>query len=318
MARARVGLVGVGPMAALHANVLRNVPDVDVVYCVSRSQDKADAFAAANDLRRGRTLETVMAKPEADALWVVAPADAMAEAAIELASLGLPMFLEKPVGLSLEETRAVRTAVTAPVMVGLNRRFYEVIGQGLAMAEAAGGVRAVEVHMPEDVARVPDKQSPRTKEQWQFANSVHMVDLFRLFGGEPETVDVFNDVVDREDRSYMGFIRFLSGAKGIYNAQWYAPGGWRLAVYATDLMLVYQPVEQLQVLRRGQPAEVIKPAGPDAEFKAGFYGQAQAFSELLRTGGLPAPGADLADYERSVALVDALTSARAPVSAAIA
>jgi predicted dehydrogenase len=307
MDEVKLGLIGVGPMAALHAQAIAEVERLRIDTCVSRSADRASAFAQAHGVRQGRVLEEFLARPDVDALWVVAPADAMAEVAVQLSALGLPMFLEKPVGLSLEETQRVRQAVAVPNMVGLNRRFYEVVQHGLRLAEQAGGVRAVEVHMPEDVGPHAPPNAPAIQAQWQFANSVHLIDLFRLFAGEPAAIRSANEVRSRADRSFASLIAFEGGASGIYNAQWYAPGRWRVTIYADDLCLVYEPIEQLTVIRRPRAIEVIKPTGADARVKAGLAGQAAAFGDLVRTGRLAPHAADLADYEKSVALVDALT-----------
>lgn len=304
----QIGLIGVGPMAALHAAALAQVEGLKIAYCTSRSQDKADAFAAAHGIPRGRTLDSVMAAPDADALWLVAPWEVMGPAALELGTLGLPLFLEKPVGMTLEESEAVRDRLTVPHMVGLNRRYYEIIRHGVDLVAAAGGARAVEVHMPEDVSRINTSQSARAPELWPFLNSVHLIDLFRVFAGEPEAIHAFNRGTTPAERSFMGVIDFAGGARGLYNSQWYAPGGWRVAVYAQDLTLVYQPIEQLQVLRRGVPPEIIGPLGADAVCKAGLVGQARAFEHLLRQGALPAGAADMTEYCKSVALVAALTT----------
>ena len=303
----RLALIGVGPMASLHAQAIAEVDGLAIDYCVSRGRDRALDFAARHGLARGRALADLDGGAEVDALWVVAPADAMASVAVELSRFGLPMFLEKPVGLSLDETRAAREAIAVPTMVGLNRRFYEVIARGRELALAAGGVRAIEVHMPEDLTGGAGVNAPAIKAQWPFANSVHLIDLFRAFGGETASVTSVNAVASVEDRSYASLIRFKAGASGLYNAQWYAPGGWRVAVYAQDLTLIYQPIEQLTVIRRPRVTEVIAPTGPDARFKPGLFGQAEAFRDLVRTGVRHPMAADLADYERSVALVDALT-----------
>lgn len=302
-----IALIGVGPMAALHAGVLAHVPGLRLVSCASRDLEKAEAFAAAHGGLRARRIEEVLARPDADALWVVAPADVMAPLTVEAARCGIPMFLEKPVGLSAKESRQVRDAVTVPHMVGLNRRFYEVIAEGRRLLAEAGGVRAIEVHMPEDMTRVPDKHAVRTRDQWQFANSIHLIDLFRLFAGEPTEITVRNRVGDRGDRSYGGLIGFAGGATGLYNAQWYAPGGWRVTAYSDDLAITYQPIERATLLRRGQEAAVLEPRNHDTRFKPGLFGQAEAFATLLRGKCLTEPAADLTDYARSVDLVDCLT-----------
>jgi predicted dehydrogenase len=192
-------------------------------------------------------------------------------------------------------------------MVGLNRRFYEVIQHGLELVRNAGGARAVEVHMPEDVGPDAPPNASSIQRQWQFANSIHLIDLFRVFAGEPASVTSMNLVRGVADRSFASLIGFESGACGVYNAQWYAPGRWRLTVYAQDMCLLYEPIETLTVIRRPRASEVVMPHGPDARVKPGLAGQALAFRTLVASGSLPEHAADLADYEKSVALVDALT-----------
>jgi predicted dehydrogenase len=303
-----VALVGAGPMAAEHARVLHEVEGFRLVSCVSRTREHAEEFARAAGIASARSLDEVLARPEADALWVCVSADAMASAATACAGCGLPMFLEKPVGLDPAETGRALDAVRVPHMVGLNRRFYEIVRHGHDLVRESGGLRAIEVHMPEDLGRVPARHAPRALRQWQFANSVHLIDLFRYFAGEPASVTASNVVRSVRDRSYNGLVRFETGARGIFHSQWYAPGGWRVALYADDLSIVYQPIERAQVLRRGRGAEPLMPAGPDARYKAGLHGQASAFVRLVRDGRLPPGAADLADYARSVALVQRLTA----------
>ncbi len=302
-----IALIGVGPMAAQHARVIAAVPGLRLVSCASRNPDRARAFAAAHDISAARTVDEVKAQPEADALWLCASADAMAGTATDFAGLGLPMFLEKPVGLGLKETEAARDAIRVPHMVGLNRRFYGVIRRGHKRMAERGGVRAIEVHMPEDLSQAPEKHGARTRQQWQFANSVHLIDMFRVFAGEPDQVTVMNHVTNDADRSHNALIEFKDGARGIYNAQWYAPGGWRVALYGDGISVVYQPIEQAMILTHGRQPEILQPEGFDAKFKAGLYGQAEAFASLATDGHLPDGAADLKDYARSVTLIEALT-----------
>ena len=300
-------MIGVGPMAALHAQVLSHMPGVRLAWCASREQAKAQAFADRFHISRARVIDEIDASPQADALWIVAPCHVMAGLAERFGGLGLPMFLEKPVGLSLTETTRTAQAVTSPNMVGVNRRFYEVIIQARRLMREAGGVRGVEVHMPEDLTRPTPTHADITRQQWQFANSIHLIDLFRFFGGEVSRVINNNLVLGEADRAYSALLNFENGGCGIYNAQWYAPGGWRVAAYGNDITIVLQPLERAMIQRRGQPVENIDASGADTRFKPGLWGQAEAFIALANGKALPEGAADLNDYLRSVALAQSLT-----------
>jgi predicted dehydrogenase len=303
----KIALIGVGPMATQHVQVLNAIEGVEIVSCASRDLEKANAFAAKHNISQARVINDVLDSPEADAIWLCVAAGAMKDVALEFDTLGLPMFLEKPVGLSLAETTHVQTELKSPHMVGLNRRFYEIIQKGRTLIEESGGLKAIEIHMPEDVLSVPDTHADITKKNWQFANSVHLIDLFRFFGGEIENVTTMNRTASDSDRSYNALVNFESHAVGHFNAQWYAPGGWRVALYGEDTNIVFQPIERGLLLKRGKDSVEILPENQDTRFKAGLYGQGIAFLNLLEKGILLEAAADMEDYRRSVDLVSALT-----------
>lgn len=305
----RIAMIGVGPMASLHVKAIQQIKELKITHCTSRSQEKAEKFANEHGIDNPQTLDDFKNNPDVDALWVVAPADKMSELALELNKLGKPMFLEKPVGLSVEETRNVAQQLTVPNMIGLNRRFYEIIQRSKKIIDQAGGARAIEVHMPENIRLVPDKQSQYSKEQWQFANSVHLLDLFRFFGGEVKNITSQNTVKNIWNRSYNALLEFVNGANGIYNAQWYAPAGWRVTVYAEDVSVTLAPIEKATVMRQGEKPYTIDAQKLDREFKPGLCGQAECFLSLLETGEKPQDMADIHDYLKSVELVDQLTQA---------
>jgi predicted dehydrogenase len=188
-------------------------------------------------------------------------------------------------------------------MVGLNRRFYEILRKGKTLADQAGGVTGIEIHMPESIKPLETRYSRHVLDHWAYGNSIHLIDLFRFFAGEPTRVQSVHRQSAWWDRRVVATLEFDGGALGVFHAHWNAPGGWRVALTADELQLVFQPIERGVVLRRGQAAEPLEPEGPDCTVKAGLTGQAAAFYELLATGALPEGAADLADYERSVALV---------------
>lgn len=303
-------LIGVGPTAELHVRAIQRIAGLRVRSCASRSLDKAAAFAARFRIETPRTIDDALARPDADAYWIVAPAGEMLNVALRIAETGLPAFFEKPVGLNLPETLRAADLFQSPNMVGLNRRFYEVINAGKMLIDEQGGARFVEIDMPEDVRSLAGHHPDSVLRQWAFANSIHLIDLFRFFAGDADRVTSANIVRSVWDRSYASLIEFRSGATGTYHAQWYAPGRWRVAVHADSLSVVYAPIEQATVFRAGQAPKSLLPQGPDSELKAGFHGQAQAFHALLASGSLPEHAADLRDYSESVRLVDDLTRER--------
>ena len=245
----KLGLVGTGPMAKLHLAAFALLPGVTVIKCASRSLEKAQAFAAENSIAEGVTQDQLFASPGVDGLIIVVPAAHMLEVSLRAAATGLPLFMEKPVGLDYEETAAAAAAVRQPHMVGLNRRFYEVMQAGKRIMDEAGGTRFVEIHMPEDIRAVQHLYEGKALSNWQYGNSVHLIDLFRFFCGDAVSARPNTIMRDWWDRSYCGIVDFASGARGVFNAQWYAPGPWRVSVYAKDVAIYFAPIERGLVMR---------------------------------------------------------------------
>ncbi len=302
-----VALIGVGPMAAKHAAAIASTPGIRLVSCASRDIRRAEAFASQHEVARPRLIKEVFEAPQADALWIVAPATVMADAATHFSSCELPMFLEKPVGLCPEEVAHTASLISVPHMIGLNRRYYEILQRARTIISDAGGLRAIEVHLPERPANLPSTTVSRLRDRWAFANSIHMIDLFRFFAGEPEAVHSEITNPSSMERGCAASLRFANGAIGVFHSHWYAPGGWRLALYAENLSLVFQPIEQGIIARYDQQPAPLLPTGRDLVLKPGLAGQAAAFRDLVRDGNKDEHAVDLRDYCKSVSLTQALT-----------
>ena len=307
MSRAyRIGLLGVGPMAAQHVRAIGAVDGLEISTSISRDPAKAKVFAAEHGIGRSSGLPEFLEGPDVDGIYAVVPADAMSAVAVDLCKLGLPLFLEKPVGLSPAETRHACELITVPHMVGMNRRFYEIVQRGKILLQDSGGVTGIEIQMPEFIRELDTRYGNPILETWMYGNSIHLIDLFRYFAGEPTEIHPLQCRRSWHDRSVVASLAFGSGALGVFHAHWGAPGGWRVTVSARDMQIVFQPIEKALVLQRGKENVSLLPEGPDKVLKAGLYGEAEAFRNLIHSGKLSSPAADMPDYLKSVDLVGRL------------
>ena len=131
----RVALLGAGRIGAMHAEILAGlvepgtltVADVDA----SRAQAVADAVGA-------RASEIDQAIQEADALLIAASSTAHPELIRAGIGRGIPIFCEKPLATSLDETKQLVGEIEAsgiPFQLGFQRRFDAAYAEARRLVE---------------------------------------------------------------------------------------------------------------------------------------------------------------------------------------
>lgn len=121
----KVGLLGAGRIAGVHATAISGHPDSTLVavsdYVAANSEKLAAQYGCA-----ARTTEEIIADPLIDAVLIATSTDTHSDLIEAATAAGKAVLCEKPVDLSLERARACRSNISGhgkPVMIGFNRRF---------------------------------------------------------------------------------------------------------------------------------------------------------------------------------------------------
>jgi predicted dehydrogenase len=115
----RVGLVGAGLIAGVHANAYATIPGVRVVAVVDPVAVKAERLA---ERVGARVVSDVAALVDlgVDVVDVCTPPSAHADAAVEALESGLHVFCEKPIARTLDDARRITKASgTAPGLLAV-------------------------------------------------------------------------------------------------------------------------------------------------------------------------------------------------------
>ena len=309
----RVAIVGAGKMAREHARAFKAIPGVVLAGIHSRTRARAEALAF--ELGIPRVYDSLAELHEATRadLAVVTVFEA-AMKAVALACLDLPwaLLLEKPPGLDVAEAEDIARRARARerrVWVGLNRQWLSSTQAALGELASVEGTRFVKVQDQQNLAQAAALgHPPEVVRHWMYANSIHLVDYFRILA-RGEVVKVDN--VLRWDLARPGpvvaFLRFASGDLGLYEALWHAPGPWAATVTAAGQRWELRPLESLTTQRLGErPAS--READPrESELKAGFRLQAEKAVAALRGGPDEMPSID--DALRTMHLIRAIYGA---------
>jgi UDP-N-acetylglucosamine 3-dehydrogenase len=120
-APSRAVIAGLGHMGSLHARVLGQIEDVEVVAGVDPDRERREAFARRHPgALTHATIEEALDRAQVDFACVAAPAQALVETGRTLIEAGIPLLVEKP--LAPDEQRAlalVREAESRGVLLGV-------------------------------------------------------------------------------------------------------------------------------------------------------------------------------------------------------
>ena len=104
MSKVKVGLIGSGFIADIHAAALAMVPEADIVAVASPSPGKAKQFAKERNIPKSfQNYRDLLAVEEIDMISLCLPNDLHAQVTIDAAGAGKHVLCEKPLCCTLTE-----------------------------------------------------------------------------------------------------------------------------------------------------------------------------------------------------------------------
>lgn len=237
MRRLRVGVVGLGFIGALHARVLAECPNAELVAVADVFGERA-ADVAARYGCAGYALAADMIREERlDAVSVCTPDETHRETALMAADRGLHILLEKPIATGVEEALAIRDAAArAGVRLMVAHLLHFDPRYALLKRSAASGDLGEIVHL--HFRRTNPRTNPRrlggaTSILWYIG--IHDVEMMLACAGAnpvtayAQTVSKVNADLGCED-SVFATITFDTGAIGMVELSWALPENAALGI----------------------------------------------------------------------------------------
>ncbi|MFZ0957397.1 MAG: Gfo/Idh/MocA family oxidoreductase [Candidatus Sulfotelmatobacter sp.] len=181
----RLGLIGCGEHSASgHAIPLARYQaahrgEIELTAACDLNLERAQLFCQQYGfIHAYRDVDEMLAQSKLDGCIAVVPVQKISELGIKLLGLGLPCVVEKPLGASLAEAKALLAAARATRtmnMVSVNRRFMPFLNRALEWTHNAGRLRYVRCTLARHARREPE---------FLWATAVHVVDALRHIAGE--------------------------------------------------------------------------------------------------------------------------------------
>lgn len=305
-AELKLGVIGLGRMGQLYARTLTQISGVQVYAIAQLDREReqvAQEFGVVHSLADAHEL---IALREIDAVVIATPTSAHHELVIAAAQAGKAIFCEKPLALTLEQTRAALEAVEraqVPLQIGFMRRFDT--GYQKAKALIADGMIGTPVTF-KSIGRDPfcprrEYADPAQSGGLIFDMAIHDFDLARwLMGSEVERVTAEGSLLVCQELAAVGDIdnalinlRFHSGALGNVEVS-------RNAFYGYDIRSEVLGSEGALTIgvQQHTPVVLFTRAGAQHDvtpylmerFGDAYRAQLQHFVDCLRSGQPPAAG----------------------------
>ena len=311
MKRVRVGLIGCGGIGNLHLGNLLAREDVEIVG-LSDSFEKSLELAGqrAGQARLYCNYRDMLVTEAPDAVFVAVPPFNHGEIETLAAERGIHMYVEKPVGLSLERARETEAKIRASGVissVGFHQRYcpaVETMKERIRGAEVGVANAWWTMNMP----RTPWWRQRKMSGGQVIEQTIHLFDMFRYFFGEAATVyaspvtGIVRNVENYEiDDASSAVITFRSGVVATVTSccymeefQGYTPIDIR--VVCRDRVLEYDWDNELREFTKSGMERT--PVPEDAHKTA-----AMAFIDAVKAGDPSMIRSDYADGVRTLELV---------------
>ena len=311
MAKLKIGFIGAGYIAGVHAANLALDERVEVATVHDLDRERAEQLAQSTGASVAHSSSEALAI--CDAVYITIPNTKHDELAIIAAEAGNHVFCEKPMATSLADARRVLKAAEKSkfvFQVGHNRRFAPVYVELKRMISETHQAHSAHVKMNRGELVSPDwVGDPRITGGFLYETTIHMFDMLRFLFGEVSTVQAIgssHEYPETDDFSVL--MSFQSGMHATLASS--ADAGWlfpfeRIEVFCHHSTIVTSEMESL-VYSEGLEGRHVEQSMHQLskEEKWGYAQEDRAFIDSIVNGTPPAVTA--LDGFKSVELVDAV------------
>ena len=308
MDKLRVAVIGCGGRGRGHLNELSKFDDVNLVaVCDSVENARNSACDTFKIENRYDSIESLLDSEELDAVYIATPAHLNGEAALPCLKRGINTLLEKPPGMSAEETINLRDTAKltgAKAMVGWNRRFHPIIVQAKQMVIERGPVTQLVGEFHKSITRLAQGgRFPAILMDNMFLETpIHALDTIRAIA-ESDVKEVYS-VVQRTISDYKdvhaALILFENGCIAQLIANYTTDARLeRYEIHGRNISAYLEGVSQGTVFCDGTQHKLTEPGG------AGSIEQSRYFLDCVKNNTpISLPAANLDEAVKTMQLAD--------------
>ena len=251
MTKIRIGIIGAGYIAGVHASVLARDERVQISAVHDIVSDRAETLARSHGATAvDGSLELL---EKSDAVFITTPNTKHVPLAIAAIETGKHVFCEKPLATNILDARKVYAkAKEAPgvFQVGHNRRFAPVYSELKRIISETHVAHSAHVKMNRGELLKPEwTGDPSVTGGFLYETPIHMFDMMRFLFGEVEFLHALGSTHEyKEVDDFSVLLKFTSGLHATLataaDASWLFPFE-RVEVFCHHATLVTREMESL-------------------------------------------------------------------------
>ncbi|AEJ60912.1 oxidoreductase domain protein [Spirochaeta thermophila DSM 6578] len=330
-----IGIVGTGGIADKHALAVGQVEGAELVAVMSRSEERAKAFAERHGCRAYTSMSEFLDDPELDIVSICTPSGYHMEPALEAIAAGKHLVVEKPLEITLERCDAIIEAAAqkgVKVMGIFQSRFYDA---SRVLKETVEKGRFGRLVLGDAYVKWYRSQEYYDRGEWKgtwrfdgggalMVQAIHAIDLLQWYMGRVDTVQAYAKILGHErievEDTAVATLEFENGALGVIEGSTAVYPGFlkRIEISGTEGSAIMEEEdfkawtfakeipEDEEIRRRFSGATRTQggAADPGAISLEGHVRQFQAFVDALREGR--EPPVDGYEARKAVAIILAI------------
>ena len=228
----KIGIVGLGNIADIHAQAIKETSNAELISAYSSSEDKAGAFADKYSINGFSDWDKFINDPNLDAVSICTPNGTHLDFGEKAAKAGKHVIVEKPIEVTLERARKLIDVCRendVQLAVIYQTRFMDKIGELKHFIDNGG---LGELVMGDAYVKWYRSQEYYDSGAWRgtialdgggvlINQAIHTVDLLQWLMGDVDTVfgqtGTFTHDLEGEDNA-VAALRFKNGAIGVIEA----------------------------------------------------------------------------------------------------
>jgi predicted dehydrogenase len=225
----RIGIIGTGGIAkGIHLPVLSRITDVELVACCDLQEDRLTQVQETFKIARKYTsYYDMFARETLDAVYVLTQPDILFRVARDCLCASLPVFMEKPMGITLLQAQTLRDlslSQNTPLHVGFNRRHIPLVREALTRVREHTEITQAEGRFYKNTS--PAFYQGCSDAFW--CDVIHCADLVRYAAGSDGAVRQAATLETADEtgtpNAWQSIMQFSNNVVGVVRSH-YAAGG---------------------------------------------------------------------------------------------